>query len=349
MKSGKLRVGIIGVGGIAKGVHIPGWRDIPAVEIVAVADVDKKRAQAVADEFSIPHAFTDYKKLLQLKEIDVVDICTPNMFHTSIVLAALAAGKHVLCEKPLAVTPKEIEQMMRAEKKARRLLMVGQNNRYRGISIALKRYIEAGNLGKVYYTRAWAIRRNWLPVAPGFISKKLSGGGPCMDIGVHCLDLAMWLMGFPEPVSVTGASMQNLAKTKIIPGAWGEWDRKLYDVEDFACGLVRFKDGSMLSLETSWLGHTPESEDMSCMLLGTKAGVNWPSGKVHTAANGVLVDSVLQPVPIRPQTHTTEIHEFYDAIVNKKPSPIPAAQSLKVIKILDGIYRSQKTGKEVRL
>jgi predicted dehydrogenase len=239
--------------------------------------------------------------------------------------------------------------MIRAAKQAKRLLMVGQNNRYRGISQAVKRWIDAGNLGTPYYARSWAIRRNLLPPAIGFISRKLAGGGACMDIGVHCLDLTMWLLGFPEPVSVTGVASNHLAKHGEIPGAWGQWDRKKLDVEDFACGMIRFKNGLMLSLETSWLGHTPEQEDMRCMIIGDKAGVNWPSGKVHTAAHGTLIDAEIKPLNVRPQTHTTEIWEFYRAIVDKKPSPIPADQSLKVIKILDGIYRSNKLGREVKV
>jgi predicted dehydrogenase len=349
MQSRKLRIGVIGTGGIARAVHVPGWQDIPDVEIVALADVNETLVRKVAKDLGVGPAFTDYRKLLKVDGLDAVDICTPNRMHGPIVLAALAAGKHVLCEKPLATTPAEIEKMIASAKKAKRMLCVMQNNRYRGISVALKRWVDTGGLGDVYYGRAWAIRRNLLPPAVGFISRKLSGGGPCMDIGVHCLDLAMWLMGFPEPVSVAGTMGTHLAHTKIIPGAWGDWDRKVYDVEDFACGLVRFKNGAALTLESSWLGHTPQPEDMSCMILGTKAGVSWPSGQVCTTVNGALVDSVIKPVPIRDATHTSVIHEFYDAIVDKKPSPVPAEQSLKVIRILDGVYRSTKTRKEVTI
>lgn len=349
MKTRKFRVGMIGTGGIARAVHIPGWKDNPEVELVAVADVNGELAEKVAREHDIPHVFTDFRKLVKLREIDAVDICAPNRVHAPAVLAALQNGKHVLCEKPLATTPAEIEKMIQAAKKAKRLLMVGQNNRYRGISQAIKRWVEDGNLGKPYYARAWAIRRNLLPPAIGFISRKLSGGGPCMDIGVHCLDLAMWIMDFPEPVSVMGAASNQLAKSGSIPGAWGQWDVKRFDVEDFACGMVRFRNGAMLSLESSWLGHTPEPEDMSCMILGDKAGISWPSGKACTSSNGTLIDAVIKPLPMRDATHTTAIWAFYDAVVNRKPSPVPAEQALKVIKILDGIYRSQKTGREVRL
>ena len=348
MRSAKLRVGIVGAGGIARGAHIGAWKRIEQVEVLAVADIIPERARKMAREHGIPHALNDHRKLLDIEEIDAVDVCTPNRAHTPIVLNSLAAGKHVLCEKPLAVTPKEIVSMIKAAKRARRTLAAIQNQRFRAISQAIKRWIDAGRLGTPYYARAWAIRRNLCPPSIGFISKRRSGGGPCMDIGVHCLDLAMWLMDFPKPISVTGAASNKLAKSHIIPGAWGEWDRKKFDVEDFACGMVRFKGGAMLSIESSWLGHTPEPENLNCMILGDKAGISWPSGIVATTSNGALVDSVIQPPAAREEGHNAEIRAFFDAVAHRKPSPVPAEQVLEVIKILDGIYRSQKLGREVR-
>lgn len=349
MTSRKLRVGIVGAGGVARKFHVPGWKDNPDVEIAAIVDVNEQAVRTAAAEDGIPQWYTDYREMLRQKDIDVADICTPNLLHTQMVVDAFAAGKHVICEKPLAVAPAEIVQMIEARDKAGKMLMVAQNNRYRGISIAIKRWVSEGNLGQVYYGRAWAIRRNLLPTAAGFICRNLSGGGPCMDIGVHALDLAMWLMGFPEPVTVSGSATTQLAKTEIIPGAWGEWNRELFDVEDFACGIVRFSNGAMLSLESSWLAHTPQPEDMSCMILGTKAGIGWPSGSISTAQAGTLIDATIKPVLIRPSTHTSELWDFYDALMNGKPSPVTAEESLKVIKILDGVYRSQNLGREVEV
>lgn len=349
MTSSKLRVAMVGAGGISRTAHIPGWKRLNDVEVVAIADVNPEAAQVTAEEFGIPNVLASYRDLIKMPEIDAIDICTPNRTHTPIVLSALAEGKHVLCEKPLAVTPGEVVSMIKAEQQARRVLMVTQNNRYRGISLAIKQWVDAGNLGDVYYARAWALRRNLLPPGAGFIQRSLSGGGPCMDIGVHILDLVMWLMDFPEPVTVTGAAMTNLAKTNIMPGAWGEWPRDKFDVEDFACGMIRFKNGTMLSLESSWLAHLPEPENMSCTLFGTKAGVSWPSGAVSSSNDGKLVDSTIEPADSSVKPHFLVIADFYDAIVNNKPSPLSADNALKVIKILDGIYRSQRIGKEVRL
>ena len=348
-KSKKLKVGIVGLGGIGRGPHVPIWAKHPDVEIVAMADIIPERAISAAEEYGVPHAFDDHRKLLKLKEIDAVDVCTPNLAHAPVVINALKAGKHVICEKPVSVTPKKIEAMILAARKARRKFAVIQNHRFTGIATALKRFIEAGHLGTPYYARAWAIRRNLLPTAPGFTSRAQSGGGACMDIGVHCLDLAMWLLDFPEPVTVTGMATNKLAKAGDIPGEWGEWDKRKIDVEDFACGMVRFKNGAMLSLESCWLGHLPDPEVMKCSIFGDKAGVTWPTGQVNTVTAGVLVDAELKPVRLPIESHEAEIHAFHKCIVDNKPVPVTPEQSLKVIRILDGIYRSQKLGREVRV
>jgi predicted dehydrogenase len=349
VKSRKLRIGLIGTGNIARAAHLPAWKKNPDVEIVAVADIRPERARAMAEANGVPNVFDDHRKLLAMKEIDAVDICTPNIPHTPVVLDCLAAGKHVLCEKPLAARPKEIETMMRAARKARRILTVVQNNRFRGVSQAIKRWVDAGNLGKPYYARAWAIRRNLLPPASTFTDSRESGGGACLDIGVHCLDLIMWLMGFPEPVSVTGTTSNHLAKTVKMPGHWGQWDPKKIDVEDFACGLVRFANGAMLSLETSWLGHIPQPELLCGTVLGDKGGVSWPSGEASSTVNGALVDSVIKPLPALESSHESLIFAYYESIVDGKPLPVEPAETLKVIRILDGVYRSRTAGREVKV
>jgi predicted dehydrogenase len=347
MASRKLRIGFIGAGDVVTRFHLPGWGRLDHVEYVAAADTREARVREVAEKYGIPQVFTDYRRLLEIKDIDAVDVCVPNQFHAPVTLAALGAGKHVLCEKPLATTPAEVEEIIAAGKEAGRLVCVMQNHRYRGITRAIKQWIDAGNLGEPYYARAWALRRNLLPCAPGFICKELSGGGVCMDMGVHCLDVLMHLLGFPEPVRVTGHSGAFLAKSDVIPGGWGEWDRSTFDVEDFACGMVRFQSDLTLSLETSWLAHIPERETISCTILGSMAGVSWPSGVVATAQDRQLVDFTLEPLPELERGHWSVIEEFADAVVNGKPSPVPPEESLKTIRILNGVYESQRQGREV--
>jgi predicted dehydrogenase len=347
MRTDRLRIGFIGAGDVVTRFHLPGWGRLEGIEYVAAADTREERVKEVADKHAIRQSFTDYRRLLDMKEIDLVDISVPNKLHAPVTLAALAAGKHVLCEKPLATSPAEVEAIIAAGKAANRLVCVMQNHRYRGMSRAVKQWIDQGHLGEPYYARAWALRRDLLPIAPGFICKDLSGGGVCMDMGVHCLDLVMYLLDFPEPITVTGHAGAFLAKEEIMPGGWGEWDRTTFDVEDFACGMVRFATGMTLSLETSWLAHIPERETISCTILGSKAGVSWPSGIVATAKDRQLVDLRLEPLAELQRGHWSVIEEFAHAVRNGKPSPVPPEESLKTIRILDGVYRSQGEGREV--
>ncbi len=170
-----------------------------------------------------------------------------------------------------------------------------------------------------------------------------------MDIGVHALDLAMWLMAFPTPVRVSGRMMTNFAKGHEIPGAWGEWDRARFGVEDFASGFVQFENGATLVLEASWLQHQQEREDMSCRLFGRKGSVSWPAGHYASATNGALYDATIQPHNV-PSAHAEEIKAFAHAVRTGGPSPVPVDQTLKVIAILEGIMRSSaRGGREVTL
>lgn len=347
MKS-NFKVGLIGAGGIASACHIPGWNSIPDAQIVAVCDVNLMAAQAVATEHGIPHVFTDYRELINL-DLDAVDICTPNRIHTPAVLAALHAGKHVICEKPLATTMKEVRQMGALADKMKLKLMTAQNMRFGNAARAIKSWAQAGNLGDVYHARVRAMRRAWAPCTPGFIDHNLSGGGPCMDIGVHALDCCLWLMNFPEPVRVTGTSKVNFAKGQTIPGMWGEWDRKRYSVEDFAAGFVHFDNGATMTIEAAWLGHQSENEDISCQIFGLNGGVKWPSAEFATVQNRTFVQGTLTPPTNVEHSHWEELRAFHDCVVNNKPSPVPWTETIKVIGILEAIYASQKKGREVRV
>jgi predicted dehydrogenase len=343
----KIKVGIIGAGGIVRGAHLkPGWLAEPNAEVIAVCDLNEKAARSLAVDFNIPKVYTDFNELLKLDELDAVDICTPNRVHTPAVIAALNAGKHVLCEKPLAVTIDEIMAMREALNKTDRILMTAQHYRFSEHSVAIKAWIDTGALGEVYHARVNATRRNQLPVNAGFIDPKLSGGGPCMDIGVHALDTALWLMNFPTPVRVSGRAHTNFAKDFDIPGAWGEWDRKLFGVEDFASGYIHFSNGSTMVLEASWLQHQ-EKEEINATLQGKKASIRWPSGHFHTVLNRTLIDGVVLAHAGRQPAHTEEIMAFTKAILEKKPSPVPIDQTIIVIGILEAIMKSSQLNQEI--
>ena len=346
MKTRKLRVGIIGAGGISRSQHIPHWLKIPDVEVVAVADIHEPTARDVAAQFKIPHAFKDFNDLLKLK-VDAVDICTPNIAHTSATLASLHAGAHVLCEKPLAVSTKDVRAMGKLADKKKRKLMTAQFHRFTQSAQTIRTWADAGGLGEVYHARTRAMRRAWVPTRPGFIDKKLAGGGPCMDMGVHALDTCLWIMNFPTPVRVSGTSKINFAKGWKIPGKWGEWDRKAYTVEDFAAGFVHFDNGATMILESSWLGHQAEDEDLSFQLFGMNGGVKWPTCEYASMQGKAFVQGTLGHAKWIPSAYEDQVRAFHDCVVNSKPSPVPWTETIKVIGILEAVYESQVKGREV--
>jgi predicted dehydrogenase len=348
-----LKVGIIGVGGIA-GSHFPGWRASEHAELIAISDVAKPTLERVGAEQGIDRLYADPLKLIASPDIDIVDICTPNMFHTELAVAALNAGKHVLCEKPLAPTPEDIGRMITARDASGKMLMTAQHFRFNGAARALKAEIDGGALGNVYHARSWMLRRVAAPVRPGFILRKNSGGGPCIDIGVHILDLTLWMMGHPRPVSVSGVTQDKLARQ---PGAFSVWGGDIppeFDVEEFASAFVRFENGATLILEVSWLLHhkVPSGvEDMQMWLYGDKGGSHWPSNEVlhSNYETKQLSNTQLLRADTSVEPHAAECIAFADAIVNDKPSPVPAEQSMHVARILNALYRSAAEGREVRL
>jgi predicted dehydrogenase len=203
MAKKKFGVGIVGSGGIAQGAHMPAFAALPDVQILAVCDVSKSARTSAAEKFNVPHQFETWQPMLEMDEIDIVSVCTPNAYHFAPTVDALKAGKHVLVEKPMAISVDEAKKMAAAARKAGKKLMIGQTARFNPQSQSLKRFVDSGAVGDVYYARAMALRRRGIPGWGAFTSKELSVGGPVFDIGVHILDLTLWLMGFPEPVAVS--------------------------------------------------------------------------------------------------------------------------------------------------
>lgn len=345
-----LKVGVIGVGGIS-GTHFPGWKESPHTEVIALADSFRPNLEKAGAAQGIELLYEDGYDLINNPDIDIVDICTPNAYHTPLAIAALKAGKHVICEKPLAPTPQDIRDMIAARDASGKLLMTAQHFRFQGSALALKAEIETGALGDIYHARSWMLRRAAVPVRPGFIHKANSGGGPCIDIGVHILDLTLWLMGHPKPVSVTGVTQDKLVHK---PGAFSIWGGAIptsIDVEEFASAFVRFENGATLILEVSWmLHHRTAVEDMQMWLYGDKGGSHWPSNELmHTNnATAQITNSQLTQAE-GGEPHAKECIAFADAVANGKPSPVPAEQSLAVQTILDALYRSAAEGREIRL
>jgi predicted dehydrogenase len=346
MHKRKLLVGIVGVGGIGLDQHLPGWAKVPFAEVSALADRSPDalaRAGAV-----VPSAtrFEDWQDLIVHGDVDVVDVCTPNTLHGPVSLAALRAGKHVLCEKPLATTSAEVRALVNTARAADRVLMAAQQLRFDKTARQLKALIDDGRLGDVYYARAQWLRRRLLPARPTFTERRLSGGGPAFDIGVHVLDLACWFMGWPEPVTVSASLGTHLARRPDVAGEWGEWDRARIDVEDFAAGFVRFANGAVLTLETSWLAFQPERELVKVQCYGTRGGLVWPDGLLAGETNRSPWDLHLADVSRNP-AHHDEVLAFAEAVRDGQPSPIPVSETLNGIRVLEAFYRSSEMGREV--
>jgi predicted dehydrogenase len=352
MKNGKLQVGIIGSGDIAELAHIPGYKALDNVEIVAVCDIREERVKEIATKFDIPKTFTSYEEMLKMEEIDLVSVCTPNNMHKPPTVAALKAGKHVLCEKPMALNYQEGLEMIEAAKSAGKRLMVGFNNRYRPEAQAIKRYAEAGRLGEMYYARSQALRRRGIPSWGNFIEKKIAGGGPLIDIGVHILDLTLYIMGHSEPTAVSGITYTKFGNRRGVLGLLGQWDVDRFSVEDFAIGLVRFKNGATLLLESSFCANIKE-DVFNFTIFGTEGGCQLNPPMIFGEECGSLVN--IEPAHLvgylrgKEKTHSKEIRLFVEAILNDTPTPIPAEEALIVTQILDGIYRSAEKGREIAL
>ncbi|MCU0317328.1 MAG: Gfo/Idh/MocA family oxidoreductase, partial [Fimbriimonadaceae bacterium] len=350
-KSKKLKIGLIGTGGIARGCHIPGYLSMPDdCEIVAACDIDLELAQKVAKEHGIAKATSDYKEILADKEIDAVSITTPNKFHMGPTIDALKAGKHVLCEKPLAMNGEECRAMCRTAKDTGKILQVALQNRFTGQARFLKDYIDKGHMGDIYYARATALRRRGVPGWGVFIDKEKQGGGPLIDIGVHILDLTLHMMGYPKPVAASGKTWDMLGKDPSLYNGFGDYDRSKFTVEDFAVGLIRFDNGAIVVLESSFMANN-EGETWSSNIYGTKAGATmkpWGDNPltIYTEVDQQLFDLRPRNIPDVKSAHTAEVQAFVKAIQNGDPSPVPGEEGLILNSIFDAIDKRSETGKE---
>ena len=356
MNQNKIKIAIIGCGGIARTAHIKAYKEVDRFEIVAVCDILPERAEAFAKANDIPAFYTDYHDILKLDGLDAVDICTPNYLHSIIAVEALNAGLNVLCEKPDAINPSEAEKMKKAAEENGKLLMVIRNNRFMVQSQYLKKYIEEGKLGKIYAARCGWQRRRGIPGKGGwFTTKEKSGGGPLIDLGVHMIDLTMWLMGNPRPVAVSGCTYTEFANCDSDSTASAYGDKKqdgTFDVEDLAMGFIRFDNGACLQIEFSWASNV-KTEDKFFELRGTHAGAEMHSKennelRIYTEENGTLLD-VAPRFSKEIYGHIGNIENFADALEGKKEPVFKPQQGIDMIKILCAIYESAKSGKEVQL
>ena len=352
--SGKIKIGIIGVGNIA-GTHIRAYLKNHNVEIYAFCDINEEQLKKMGEEFGIERLYTDVNEMLALTEIDAVSVCTWNSAHAECAIAALNAGKHVLCEKPMAVNKAQAEEMKAAAEKNGKLLMIGFVRRYGNDCKILKEFIDTDYFGDIYYAKATYLRRNGNP-GGWFGDKSRSGGGPLIDLGVHVIDLVRYLMGNPKPVSVYGATFQKLfdrnnLKDKKAYVSVSKSDDDICDVEDLATAMIRFDNGAVLSIEASFSLNI-KSDEGKIELFGTKGGAKLnPELEMYSEINNYMAN-----VGLTTNTALTlegifeeEINHFADCIQNGVPCRAPAEDGVTLMSILDAVYESAQTGHEVIL
>lgn len=345
MSKRKLRLGVVGLG-MGRGHANDFQQQTETCDLVALADLDEARLSAAGKELGVKDLYTDANEMFAKAGLDAVSIAVPNKFHHPLTVAALDAGLHVLCEKPMAMTVAEAEEMKAAADQAGLKLMINFSFRFSDSSFALKQQVDAGVLGKVYFGRTVWHRRRGMPGFGGWFGQKaLSGGGPLIDLGVHRIDLALWLMGHPEPISVSGSTYNIIAAKKAAA------EKKAFDVEDLACGLVKFDNGATLIVEASWALNVRETDQISLALYGEQGGLvqwhgaNWEhKAEIYVEEGGNLftksLDAACVPAP-------SAYREFVNCILEDREPLATAEQGIKVQKILEGLYRSAAEGREI--
>ncbi len=356
--SEKLRIGIIGCGGIATNKHMPGLAKQDNVEMTAFADIIYERAEKAAQDFGVEGAkkYSGYEALLEDKTIDVVHVCTPNKSHSEITVAALEAGKHVMCEKPMSKTSEGAKKMVEAARKTGKKLCIGYQNRYSASSQYLYKACRRGDLGEIYFAKAHAVRRRAVPTWGVFLDEEEQGGGPLIDIGTHALDLTLWMMDNYRPKYTVGSVYHKLGGMKDAANAWGPWDPEKYTVEDSAFGYVVMENGAAIFLESSWALNSLQTGEAKTTLCGTKAGADMMDG---LRINGEEFGKMYVKTPnldakgvdfydgstLSPGEKETKV--WIDCILNDKEPYVKPEEAFVVTQILEAIYESGRIGKPV--
>lgn len=350
----KIKIGIIGVGNIA-GTHLASYLKNPNVEIYAFCDINKERLEFMGKKYGVTRLFTDRNEMLKLEELDAVSVCTWNNGHAPCTIDALNAGKHVLCEKPMATTVEEAEAMKEAAVKNGKLLMIGFVRRYANDCAILKDFKENDYFGEIYYTKATYLRRNGNP-GGWFGDKSRSAGGPLIDLGVHVIDLTRYILGNPKPVSVYGATFTKLydrknIKTKgdcYLSSAVSKND--ICDVEDLATAMIRYDNGAVVAVEASFSLNI-KNDSGKIEFFGTKGGAKLdPELELYSEVNGYMADvNLIAKTELDgEEAFDNEINHFVDCIMkNSAECMSPADDGIDIMRILTAIYESAEKGHEV--
>jgi len=348
--AGKIKYACIGAGGIANKKHLNNYSKLADVEVVAVCDTDLKAAKALAAKYNIPHVYENYKDMLKKHSLDLVSVCTPNFLHAQTCIDLLRAGVNVHCEKPLALNADEVWRIISEKNKSGKKLMVALNNRFTNEAVQIKKLVDAGFFGEIYHAKCGWKRSSGIPgIGKWYTNKALSGGGPLIDLGVHFLDLTMYFMGFPQPVSVSGATYSKFGSNdarirvgyKSVPGG-------VFDVEDAAVGFIRLHNNATIDFDFSWASNI-ETETKYVELLGTKGGMAFVNDEVKFFSQMGDACYTMQPDVKTIPTAQNEYQHFVECIMADCEPMTTPEQAHDVMKVVDALYLSATTKEEVTI
>ncbi|MCS7012583.1 MAG: Gfo/Idh/MocA family oxidoreductase [Chloroherpetonaceae bacterium] len=336
----KVRVGVIGLGNIAQVVHLPILSKMDTVELVAVCDIEQAKAKLVGERYRVKHIFQNYEDMLAMQNLDAVVIATPTNTHKAITIAAARAGKHCLVEKPLARTAKEAKEILDAVSQTKVKVMVGMNQRFRPDAMVMKSFIQNGEIGEVFFVKAGWLKKN--PVDRQWkVQKNVSGGGVILDLGIMVLDLALWILNFPKPKSVSAVNFEKQAH-----------DTDSADVEDFSSVLVRLKTGQAISIETGW-NFEIDHDLLFCNVYGKDGFARVYPLRFHKKVRDNLVNVTPERIgsleDIYKRSYQNELKHFIGAVQDLFPVTSTAEEAVERMQIIDAIYKSAKQKKEITL
>lgn len=350
-----LRVGIVGLGWAGE-THLKAYQQQPQIDVLAVAGLETPRLEYLGSTYNVPHLYENYEDLIARDDLDIVSVCTPNFLHAPISIAALRSGKHVLCEKPLARSAGEAQTIVDAAIAANRVLDVAFNHRRRGDVQVLKRHIDTGALGGVYHAKANWLRRSGIPgLGSWFTNKEMAGGGPLIDLGVHMLDMALFLMGEPTVHSVSAATYAELGPRQIGNAASSNKQQvgSAFEVEDLATAFLRLEGGATLLLEASWATYRSAGDTFGVTLYGDRGGAeirvqNYATEdtlRIYSDVGGVPAE--INPLVTRGEGHVAVVRDFVNAIRGGDWAAHVGREGLRRSQIIDACYQSAREGREV--
>jgi predicted dehydrogenase len=344
------RVAVMGAGAIGHD-HLASFQQHPAATVAAICELSPARGREAADRYGVPVLVTDYRALIARPDIDVVSIALPNYLHAPVALAALRAGKHVMVDKPMTTSARDAARLVTEAKRRGLLLMVGQSHRFFPEVQTARQLVAAGAIGDVYHAKTAICFRRGIPrIGSWFTQKKFAGGGCLYDIGVHALDRGLFLLGEFEAVAVSGQTYAQMGPRGRGNGGWGrsEIDPKMpFDVDDLALALIKLQSGRTVLLEVSWAAYQAEPVVNATQLFGTEGGLSVPPLRVIRPTKRGYATEDVDAAPLL--AHSNRMVHFIDCLLGRAEPLVRPEESLAVQKILDAIYRSAATGREVRL